>query len=123
MKCQQICLNRQGKGAASTKGESSNEPQAETAHCTRINSKKIRECWDVSKMRCWNSYDGGNLIYDNRHEWLLLRHWQGEFERSSNVNIQWMDLRSACDRFWTSDEISIHSQNARSRFHGPQRRL
>jgi len=94
MKCQQICLNRQGKGVASTKGESSNEPQAETAHCTRINSKKIRECWDVSKMRCWNSYDGGNLIYDNRHEWLLLRHWQGEFERSSNVNIQWMHLRS-----------------------------
>lgn len=88
--CMLICLDRQRNPGLDADKRKMPEPDA----CFRTNDGKRKDCWDPKKMRCWNSLRGGTLVWDGSHDWMLLRHWQGELEMKSDQPTPWMHLRS-----------------------------
>jgi len=91
--CHHICLDRQRNPGISPPPRELPEPD----HCLRIlptSAWTSSQCWDPSKMRCWNSVRGGNMIWDGVVEWRMLRHWQGDIEPHSEVAIKWLHARN-----------------------------
>jgi len=90
-RCRQICVEKQQAESAASSSTSSMPTDEYCIHEENI-------CWEVSKMRCWNS-EGGIKIWDGNHDWDLIFHMR--FRMTSkrldmyvSSNLPWLHMRS-----------------------------